>query len=74
MMLVNLTHGLFLTCTQKSHYVYRSFSAVFTRYTKFPPILTPCISTGNPALLTWRTSFFARGDEYPSTLVSGHPD
>ncbi len=27
----------------------------------------------NPALLTWRASFFARGDEYPSTLVSGLP-
>ncbi len=26
-----------------------------------------------PALLTWRASFFARGDEYPSTLVSGLP-
>ncbi len=24
-------------------------------------------------LLTWRTSFFARGDEYPPTLVSGLP-
>jgi hypothetical protein len=22
----------------------------------------------NPALLTWRANFFARGDEYPSTL------
>ncbi len=27
----------------------------------------------NPALLTWRASFFARDDEYPSTLVSGLP-
>jgi hypothetical protein len=70
MMLVNLPHGLFLTCTQKSPYIYRSFIA---RYTTFPPNLTPCISMGNPALLTWRTSFFARGDEYPSTLVSGLP-
>jgi hypothetical protein len=24
-----------------------------------------------PCLLTWRTNFFARGGEYPSTLVSG---
>ncbi len=41
--------------------------------TTFPPNLTPCISIGNPALLTWSTIFFARGDEYPSTLVSGLP-
>ncbi len=27
----------------------------------------------NLALLTWRTSFFAHGDEYPSSLVSGQP-
>ncbi len=34
----------------------------------------PLASTTNyPALLTWRASFFARGDEYPSTLVSGLP-
>jgi hypothetical protein len=26
-----------------------------------------------PALLPWRASFFARGDEFPSTLVSGLP-
>ncbi len=24
-------------------------------------------------LITWRASFFGRGDEYPSTLVSGLP-
>jgi hypothetical protein len=72
-MLVNLTHGLFLTCTQKSHYIYRLFIAIFTRYTTFPSNLTPCISKGNPAFLTWRTSFFARGDKYPSTLVSSLP-
>ncbi len=26
-----------------------------------------------PCLLTWRTSFFACGGEYPSTLVPGLP-
>ncbi len=26
-----------------------------------------------PSLLTWRTSFFARGGEYPSTFVPGLP-
>ncbi len=30
-------------------------------------------TTSNPALLTWRASFFAHGGEYPSTLVSGLP-
>jgi hypothetical protein len=72
-MLVNLAHGLFLTCSQKSHYIYRSFIAIFTRHTTFPPNLTYFISIGNPALLTWRTSFFAHGDKYPSNLVSGLP-
>ncbi len=73
MMLVNLTHVLFLTCTQKFCYIYKSFIAIFTRCTTFPPNPTPCLSIGIPALLTSRTSFFAHGDEYPSTLVSGLP-
>jgi hypothetical protein len=68
------SHAWFIfTSTQKSHYIYRSFIAVFTSYTTFPPNLTPCILMSSPALLTWRTSFFARGDEYQSTLVSGLP-
>ncbi len=50
-----------------------SFIAIFTQYTTLPPHLTPCLPLDNPALLTWRTSFFADGDEYPSTLVSGLP-
>jgi hypothetical protein len=29
--------------------------------------------TEQPHLITWRNSFFARGDECPSTLVSGLP-
>jgi hypothetical protein len=33
---VNFMHGLFLTCTQKSHYISRLFIAVFTRCTAFP--------------------------------------
>ncbi len=43
MALVNFTNGLFLTCTQKSHYIYRSFIAIFTRCTTFPPDPAPCI-------------------------------
>ncbi len=74
-MLVNFMHGLFLTCTQKYHYIYRSFIEIFTKYTAFSPNPTPCIITviRHPTFLTWRTSFFARGAEYPSTLVSGLP-
>ncbi len=41
MTLVNFKHGLFLTCTHKSHYIYRSFIAIFTRCTAFPPDPTP---------------------------------
>ncbi len=33
----------------------------------------PLASHSIPCLLTWRTSFFARGDECPSTLVPGLP-
>ncbi len=32
----------------------------------------PCLIKG-PILLTWRASFFAHGDKFPSTLVSGLP-
>jgi hypothetical protein len=37
------THGLFITCTQKSRYIYKSFIAIFTRCSAFPPNPTPCI-------------------------------
>jgi hypothetical protein len=40
---VYFTHGFFLTCTQKSRYIYKSFIAIFTRHTAFPPNPTPCI-------------------------------
>jgi hypothetical protein len=43
MTLVNFTLGLFLTCTQKSHYIYKSLIAIFTECTAFPSKLTPCI-------------------------------
>jgi hypothetical protein len=52
----------------KYHYIYRSYIAIFTKYTIYNTS-----SPSDPALLTWRTSFFADGDEYPSTLVSGLP-
>jgi hypothetical protein len=42
-MLVNFTHGLFSTCTQKSHYISQSFIVIFTRCTAFPTNPTPCI-------------------------------
>jgi hypothetical protein len=73
MVLDNLTHGLFLTRTQKSH--------LFTDHTlqylhdiqHFHPIWPLHFKKDNPALLTWRIRFFAHGDECPSTLVSGLP-
>ncbi len=74
-LLVHLTHGLFLTWTQKSHYIYRLYTTIFTRihgieYLTQP---NPLHSRTSLVLLTWRTSFFSRGDEYPSTLVSDPP-
>jgi hypothetical protein len=35
MTVVNCTHGLFLTFTQKSLYIYKSFIAIFTECTAF---------------------------------------
>jgi hypothetical protein len=43
MAVMYFTHGLFLTCTQKSCYIYKSFIAIFTRCTAFPSNATPCI-------------------------------
>ncbi len=51
MTLVNFTHGLFLTFTQKSHYIYRSFIAIFTRFTAFLPDPTPYIFIRQPCPL-----------------------
>jgi hypothetical protein len=62
------THGLFLTCTQKSHYIYNSRIAIFTECTAVFLSTNPLHQQQtNPA----RASFFAGGDEYPSTLVPG---
>ncbi len=65
---MHLTHGLFVTWTQKSHYIYRSYITIFTQHImpSQPNPLLPNI----PYLVNWRTSFFAHGDKYPSTLVS----
>jgi hypothetical protein len=41
MTLVNFTHGLILTCTQKSRYIYKSFIAIFTKCTTSLPNPTP---------------------------------
>ncbi len=75
MMVVNFTHGLFLTCTQKSR-VFTSHTSRYTvciqMYNDFIGRTIPCTNKITP-LLTWRASFFAHGDELPSTLVSGLP-
>ncbi len=42
-------------------------------YNTFQRKNNPLQQQGDPALLTWRASFLARGDEFPSTLVSGLP-
>jgi hypothetical protein len=48
MMLVYFTHGLFLTCTQKSHFINRSFIAIFRYSILSRP--TPCTSIRQPPL------------------------
>jgi hypothetical protein len=79
MLVMYFTHGLFLTCTQnlvlftnhifnlhtKSRFIYKS-SQYLQNVQQFSSQPTPCISNKQPCLLTWRDSFFARGDEsYP---------
>ncbi len=67
-------HGLFLTSTQKARCIYKLCIAILTECTAISIIINPLHQQrNNPALLTWRASFFARGDEYPSNLVSGLP-
>jgi hypothetical protein len=74
MMTVNFTHGLFLTCTQKFCCIYKLYIAIFTEYTAIFIRTNPLHQhQSHPAFLTWRASFFARGDEYISTLVSDLP-
>jgi hypothetical protein len=75
MTLVNFMHGLFLTCTQNSHYIYRSFIALFTRCAAFSPNLTPCVVNkttplyllGEPASLLMVTN-----THIPLSLVRQH--
>jgi hypothetical protein len=43
MTVVNFAHGLFLTCTEKSLYIYKSCIAIFTECTVLPLEPTPCI-------------------------------
>jgi hypothetical protein len=61
--------------------LHTKMSFIFTRYvTWYLQIYNnsqgrknnPCFQS-NPILLTWRTRFFAHGDKFPSTLVSGLP-
>jgi hypothetical protein len=70
MLLVHLTHGLFLTW-HRNLVIHRSYITIFTHHLMphSPNPLPPAIQ----CLLTWRTNFFAHGGEYPSTLVPGLP-
>ncbi len=44
MTVVNFTHGLFLTCTQKSLCIYKLCITIFTEYTAISNRTNPCIS------------------------------
>jgi hypothetical protein len=74
MLVMYFTHGLFLTCTQKSHYIYSHALRYLQNVQQFSTAPTPCINNkATPLYLLERASFFACGDKYPSTLVSGLP-
>jgi hypothetical protein len=61
-------HGLFLTCTQKSHlYLHDRHFGIYTMY-KQSFIKPPCINKESP-LSYLEGQLLARGDEFPSTLV-----
>jgi hypothetical protein len=64
--------GVFLTCTQNLVYIHGKFNSVFTKIQQFSKKKNPSLRN-NPILLTWRASFFALADKFPSTLVSGLP-
>ncbi len=68
---MHLTHGLFLTWTQRFYYIV-DYILQYLHDNRCLIQPNPLLPT-NPCLLTWRTNFFARGVEYPSTLVPGLP-
>ncbi len=53
----------------KTRYIYRLHITIFTWHIMPHPICP--LHSIFPCLLTWRTTFFSRGDECPSTLASG---
>jgi hypothetical protein len=63
-----LTHGLFLTCTQKSNlYLHDMYLGIYTIDEQFSA-KAPCINK-NPRFTYLEGQLLARGDEFPSTLV-----
>jgi hypothetical protein len=74
LMLMLVNAWFILTCTQKSRYIYKSCITIFTECTAISIRTNPLHrQQSKPALLTSRASFFACGDEFPSTLVSSLP-
>ncbi len=55
--------------TEISLFTDYSYITIFTHY--LMPHPTQPLAHRTPCLLTWRTSFFACGGEYPFTLVPG---
>jgi hypothetical protein len=71
MTLVNFTHGLFLTCTQKSHYIYKSCN-IYTMY-NIPTRPSPLYWIRQPRFTYLENQLLCLWWQYPSTLVSGLP-
>jgi hypothetical protein len=64
------THGLFLTCTQKSNlYLHSPHLYIYTMYKQSPIQITASIK--NPRCTYLEGQLLARGDKFPSTLFPG---
>ncbi len=61
------THGLFLTCTQKSRLYLVTYILIFTQCTIF--YYNALALLKNPCFTSLDGQLSTRGDEFPSTLV-----
>ncbi len=64
------THGLFLTCTQKSCFIYKSCIAICQNLQQFWPEPTPCIGNKTTPFTYLKSQLLCSWWRIPSTLVS----
>jgi hypothetical protein len=68
-MLTYFTHSLFLTCTQKIICITRIHNSIFTNIQQIS--IEKTLPPGKSLFTYLENQFFAHGDEFQSTLVSG---